>query len=178
MKQTPNYGLNQWELGDRIRMEDFNADNDITDTILAELDGELDEKLGRASLYWSVPATPGSTTGPSTINPSGLVDDWSNYEYLVLMVDIPEGNPQTGSPLEIQIGNNPCETVATIPEDSFIVIFRSRRNASSKVQGTILSANGVKFFTCQTTFSQLDHMFIVPTTGRMSSTGLTFVGFR
>ena len=27
MKQTEQYGLNQWELSDRIRMEDFNADN-------------------------------------------------------------------------------------------------------------------------------------------------------
>lgn len=178
MKQTPNYGLNQWELGDRIRMEDFNADNDITDTILAELDGELDEKLGRASLYWSVPATPGSTTGPSTINPSGLVKDWSGYEYVIMMVDIPEGSQRTGSPLEIQICDKPYETVATIPEDSFIMIFRSRRDASNKIQGTILSAGGVKFFTCQRTFSQFDQMFIVPTEGHMSSTGLTFVGFR
>lgn len=171
MKQTDQYGLNQWELSDRIQMEDFNADNAKIDTALAGM-------LGRASLYWSVPATPGSTTGPKTINPSGLVDDWSNYEYVIMMVDIPEGDQRTGSPLEIQIGNNPSETVATIPEDSFIVIFRSRRNASSKVQGTILSANGVKFFTCQIMFSQLDHMFIVPTKGRMSSTGLAFVGFR
>ena len=27
MKQTGQYGLNQWDLSDRIRMEDFNADN-------------------------------------------------------------------------------------------------------------------------------------------------------
>lgn len=28
MKQTENYGLNQWELADRIQMEDFNGDNE------------------------------------------------------------------------------------------------------------------------------------------------------
>jgi len=27
MKQTEQYGLNQWELADRIQMDDFNADN-------------------------------------------------------------------------------------------------------------------------------------------------------
>lgn len=27
MQQTNNYGLNQWEMTDRIQMEDFNRDN-------------------------------------------------------------------------------------------------------------------------------------------------------
>ena len=27
MNKTPNYQLNQWDKSDRIRMEDFNADN-------------------------------------------------------------------------------------------------------------------------------------------------------
>jgi len=34
MKQTEQYGLNQWELPDPVRMDDFNADN-------AKIDGEL-----------------------------------------------------------------------------------------------------------------------------------------
>ena len=34
MKQTENYGLNQWELADRIRMEDFNGDNEKVDAAL------------------------------------------------------------------------------------------------------------------------------------------------
>lgn len=28
MKQTQNYQLNQWEMTDRIQMEDFNGDNE------------------------------------------------------------------------------------------------------------------------------------------------------
>ena len=171
MKQTDQYGLNQWELSDRIQMEDFNADNAKIDTALAGM-------LGRASLYWSVPADPNSKGGPKTINPSGLVDDWSNYEYVIMMVDVPESPNRTGSPLEIRIGHKPSEVIATIPEDSFIVIFRSRRNASSKVQGTLFSAGGVKFFTCQIPFSQLNHMVISPTEGYMVGSGLAFVGFR
>jgi len=39
MKQTDQYGLNQWDLSDRIRMEDFNADNAKIDAALkAEAD--------------------------------------------------------------------------------------------------------------------------------------------
>ena len=34
MKQTENYGLNQWELADRIQMEDFNGDNEKVDAAL------------------------------------------------------------------------------------------------------------------------------------------------
>lgn len=43
MKQTGAYQLNQWELTDRIRMEDFNSDNARTDAALAALrDGKAD----------------------------------------------------------------------------------------------------------------------------------------
>lgn len=32
--QTPNYGLSQWIPSDKIRMEDFNADNQKLDQLL------------------------------------------------------------------------------------------------------------------------------------------------
>lgn len=37
MQQTNNYGLNQWEMTDRIRMEDFNQDNQKIETALEEV---------------------------------------------------------------------------------------------------------------------------------------------
>ena len=37
MKHTENYNLNQWELADRIQMEDFNGDNQKIDAALAGL---------------------------------------------------------------------------------------------------------------------------------------------
>ena len=170
MKQTDQYGLNQWELSDRIRMEDFNADNAKIDTALAGM-------LGRASLYWMTPPGQDGECRTKSIDPSGLVKDWSNYEYVVMMVDFPESPYRTGKPLEIGIGN-PADVVFTIPEDSFLVIFRPRRDASSKIQGTVLSAGGVKFFTSQHTFDQFNHVSIKPTGGHTSATGLAFVGFR
>lgn len=36
MNQTENYQLNQWEMTDRIRMEDFNADNARIDAALSD----------------------------------------------------------------------------------------------------------------------------------------------
>jgi len=43
MQTTPNYGLAQWELSDRIRMEDFNRDNLKIDTSMFGLDTSLSE---------------------------------------------------------------------------------------------------------------------------------------
>lgn len=37
MTQTEHYGLNLWDLSDRIKMEDFNGDNQKIDTALAAL---------------------------------------------------------------------------------------------------------------------------------------------
>jgi len=37
MKQTEQYGLNQWELADRVRMDDFNSDNRKIDAELTLL---------------------------------------------------------------------------------------------------------------------------------------------
>lgn len=59
MNQTPNYQLNQWDKGDRILMEDFNADNAKTDTALQTLASSLaslssaSSKHGNCQIYYS-----------------------------------------------------------------------------------------------------------------------------
>ena len=50
MKQTGAYQLNQWELTDRIRMEDFNSDNTKVDAALAALSGRVDAKAEQSAL--------------------------------------------------------------------------------------------------------------------------------
>ena len=57
MKQTQNYQLSQWELADRIQMEDFNGDNAKIDAALGTLAAEVGEhsavipKLGNCQIY-------------------------------------------------------------------------------------------------------------------------------
>ena len=50
MKQTGAYQLNQWELTDRIRMEDFNSDNAKVDAALSALSGRVDAKAEQSAL--------------------------------------------------------------------------------------------------------------------------------
>lgn len=44
MKKTEHYQLSQWELSDRVLMNDFNRDNLLLDAALAALSGSLDAK--------------------------------------------------------------------------------------------------------------------------------------
>ena len=50
MKQTENYGLNQWELTDRIQMEDFNGDNEKIDAALKTLANQVAGKADSATV--------------------------------------------------------------------------------------------------------------------------------
>lgn len=50
MQQTEHYQLNQWELDDRIQMEDFNHDNQNIDTALTALRTEVGQKASPAEV--------------------------------------------------------------------------------------------------------------------------------
>lgn len=50
MNKTEKYQLNQWELTDRIQMEDFNADNAKIDAALAEQAAVLAGKASHADV--------------------------------------------------------------------------------------------------------------------------------
>lgn len=50
MRQTSNYGLNQWEMTDLIKMEDFNNDNSKVDAALKALAGQVAGKASSATV--------------------------------------------------------------------------------------------------------------------------------
>lgn len=100
MNKTPNYQLNQWDKSDRIRMEDFNADNAKLEAALAqeanartEGDTSLQNSLGAElqairNLLPIVHLQSITTTSTSTkvdIDLSGI--DWSAYPFILVRVD-------------------------------------------------------------------------------------------
>ena len=55
MKKTAQFGLNQWEMSDRIQMQDFNRDNETIDAALETIPHFV---IGTAN--FTRPATPGT----------------------------------------------------------------------------------------------------------------------
>ncbi|MCF2662958.1 hypothetical protein JQM66_00085 [Oscillibacter valericigenes] len=71
MEQTANYGLNQWDAGDRIMMEDFNADNAKVDQALAEQRDELVAMTAALALCGNCEIVTGTYTGTGTYGKDG-----------------------------------------------------------------------------------------------------------
>ena len=62
MKKTAQFGLNQWEMSDRIQMDDFNSDNEKIDAALAKRNCQFYTASytgdGEATKSWTFPAKP------------------------------------------------------------------------------------------------------------------------
>lgn len=132
MKQTEHYGLNQWDPEDRILREDFNADNDTTDTILAELDGELEQKLGRVKrLFRLPPSSPGPTSHVML-----TVSQWAEGEFAAFTVEFQPEDASSDRSLEVQLGLS--DQTFTIPVESAVFLFWPGHDLTRKVKGVIL----------------------------------------
>ena len=116
MEQTANYGLNQWDAGDRILREDFNADNARVDAALAEQGAELATHaaqlalLGNAAVYnesfkgtgtttvtRTFPGKPvaiivGSTTGYQFVASRGMEQAYPHYSNGMVTVSLTWGD--------------------------------------------------------------------------------------
>lgn len=77
MKKTETYQLNQWELSDRVRMEDFNADNLRLEKILAKKPGRFQEI-----------ASYSAGDGNNNYGLATQVDDWSQWEIVMAVYDL------------------------------------------------------------------------------------------
>ena len=62
MKKTAQFGLNQWEMSDRILMDDFNSDNAAIEAALAKRNCRFYTASytgdGEATKTWTFPAKP------------------------------------------------------------------------------------------------------------------------
>ena len=62
MKKTAQFGLNQWEMSDRIQMQDFNRDNAALEAALAKRNCQFYTASytgdGEATKSWTFPAKP------------------------------------------------------------------------------------------------------------------------
>ena len=85
MKQTEHYGLNQWELADRIQMEDFNGDNEKVDAALAGLREEIAAVRGSVLCEKLVDYTTTAAAQQVDIDVSGI--DFTQYVRIDLSIN-------------------------------------------------------------------------------------------
>jgi len=95
MKQTENYRLNQWDLTDRIRMEDFNSDNAKLEAALAGLGSSKPEYVTLMDDYKEV------TNVTSCIFTFDGIMPW---DCVVLFVRI-DTWPSNDVPIDLYVGN-------------------------------------------------------------------------
>lgn len=100
MNKTPNYQLNQWDKSDRIRMEDFNADNAKIEAALAQeaaaraatdnslqssLSAELQTIRSLLPIVHLQTITTSTTTNKLDIDLSGI--DWNTYAFVLVRIN-------------------------------------------------------------------------------------------
>lgn len=140
MKQTEQYGLNQWELSDPIRMQDFNADN-------ARLEEILGGKAGRSQIIkeYAVPQ------GYKIIALDFGVSDWSEWECVVATLDLQETSFQADDIFILQIIDTSYNLDKTgvfqgLRGASLCVMLFPRHNKASTLQGFAAGSGGAPLF--------------------------------
>lgn len=156
MKQTEQYGLNQWELTDRIRMADFNTDN-------AKIAAALAGKTGRLEVI-----TFNSLGSPSLgLGASPFVSNWNDWEMTFFFLHADYTPAGAASQLKVQFecsdGSTQPQVVALLNPDSLLMIFFPRHDENSLVEGAIIGG-GTKVFQMPFPFKHLSRMSFGPIT--------------
>lgn len=156
MKQTEQYELNQWELTDRIRMEDFNADNLKIATALAG-------KLGRAeTIHTSISDSP---SGNFSSNP--LVDNWSDWELYGFLVQAEINPAEVNNHLRLRFSYRSNVSyaqadVATLKPASFFILLFPWHDENRMVEGLVIGSE-TKVFQMSFPFKTLSSIDCSPT---------------
>ena len=156
MKETAHYRLNQWELSDLIRMQDFNADNARLDAALNALSTRLDSagdssaldaKLGRTEILWT--RSSGGKYDWYSLTPKDVNwNDWDLYGILFL-----PGLSQCGGSDRVHfdvikeqaVGDTRLET--ELPLGGFLALLFPWHDENRAVRGLLIGAGTAVFKT-------------------------------
>lgn len=140
MKKTEHYQLNQWEASDRIRMEDFNADNQ-------RLEAALLEKPGRMELISTFTGGDDDFLIAAPILYAPKVD-WGQWERVIFFQDFHKTPFKAGE--VIQIGLNLeggiIDEEFDIPAGSFAAILFPNHNAEGMIRMFVIGSGTGTFF--------------------------------
>ena len=144
MKQTERFGLNLWELGDLIRMEDFNADNERLETALAGLGG--------------ITIARGSVGGADCLEagiPIQDLESWGKWNLVGLLLLARDFQESSGSYI-LHRPDPACGVQFQTPNPNGLYLFAPGKNGGRTVQGAFLSTDMVRFFRGNRPFQQVE----------------------
>lgn len=140
MKKTETYNLCQWEASDRIRMEDFNADN-------ARLEEALTLKPGRMELLHTYENHAGDWKAGHAFHMKP--EDFNKWEYLIYVSDLHKTafTDKDGMIVRLQIGDSYTQTYIHGPSGSYAILFAPRHDAARPIRAMVVGATtGPLFF--------------------------------
>lgn len=138
MKKTDTYQLNQWELSDRIRMEDFNADNLRLESILGKKLGRF-QKLGEHA----------SGEGKNTAGVPTFFLDWSPWECIVAYYDLHKTAFLPGDTIAvapIYSDNSVGDFFGDLGGGSFFILLFPFHNKDAAVRGFLAGKGSAPVF--------------------------------
>ena len=160
MNHTKNYQLSQWEMEDRLLMEDFNGDNAKVDAALkAQADAlaaqgrQLAEVQSQVGLRLLFTRRLGSTQSDFHASLQGI--NWSKYAVVHIAADIKQDGRGVMAWLK---GGGQTITVANGQYGGFQVVLFPCGRGSRALSGFALTSNGSFIQRASMTYDQLTEL--------------------
>lgn len=191
MKHTLNYGLSQWELSDRIKMEDFNHDNVQIEQALNSLSAALGAQEERP-LRWELLDSFECGDGALTSSRWALkITDWNDWSVIGAMMETPTSSLSSGAAYtafldtSVNMKSVPIVSFSGLTPFAycFFLLFPGR-NANATVQGLFLTPNNIRFFQNEHTYGEfadklrLNVQILPESAGRFQTPRSTIFGMR
>lgn len=165
MRQTEHYGLNLWDLSDRIRMDDFNGDNAKLDAAMKALENRAGVTLLNQASYTAHP------TGPRIPIWRDGEPAWENYSAVLICGCASEAEAGTTPWASIKVPLNPGSTFFStgisldFSYGGFMYIILPFRGSSTKLEGFFLSSGQFKYFQTDNTLTVYSHIEVTALNG-------------
>lgn len=143
MNKTENYQLNQWELADRIRMEDFNGDNAKIDAALKSQAEALaaettareaaDATLRNENCWVKLKDVTVGAVNSVSISTADI--DWSQYRMVEIVMSVQSSNYSAAALMQINgLSDNIYYTTSSTPGNYLSICPRFSTVGLSRVQ--------------------------------------------
>ena len=155
MRKTEHYGLNLWDLEDRIKMEDFNSDNAKLDAALASFTqggaGLLLDTFNGEGPYGSIYKTLWDWSEPL---------GWDEYSLVLIMGHVTRNDPDAAPYAALLYAASPMEeeeesTKFSFSPGGFLYVLTPMRDPSRLVEGFFLSGGAAASFRGTKAFDQI-----------------------